>query len=179
LKKIVKKEHVLISVTVIAIALTLFAAWSSSGTPLDSYIPKNMEEEKIIALIEVFHKARTELDVESYLACLDHGGRYMFSGHMMVSKEKLATLLPRFWAGLKAGSTRTSNAHIMPICRENLNGNFFDGDLYDPVIEIDDSSARVTVRFQTPVVRWRSHLFISLKKTDGEWLINGFEWAIG
>ena len=177
--KNVKKEQVLILISVMAIALTLFAAWASSGTPLNRYTPKDIEEEKIIALIKAFHKARTELDVESYLACLDHGGRYMFSGHEMVSKQKLAALLPGFWAALKADSTRTSNAHIMPICRENLNGNFFDGDLYNPVIVIDDTNARVTVRFQTHVVRWRSHLFISLKKTDGEWLINRFEWAIG
>ena len=159
--------------------MILFVSWYSSGIPLDGYTPQNIEEERIISLIEVFHKARTELDVESYLACLDDDGRYMFGGHMMVSKATLATLLPPFWNGLKANSTHTSNAHIMPICRENLNGNFFDGELYNPVIELEDINARVAVRFQTPVVRWRSHLFISLKKTNGAWLINGFSWAMG
>ena len=179
MKTKIKKEHGVILVSILAIGLILFVSWYSSGTPLNRYIPKNSDEEKIISLIEMFHKARSELDVASYLACLDHNGRYMFSGHMMVSKDTLAALLPPFWAGLKSASTRANNAHIMPICRENLNGNFFDGDLYNPVIEIDEPNAQVTVRFQTPVVRWRSHLFISLKKTDGEWLINGFEWAIG
>ena len=179
MKVAVKKEQFFILLAVLTIALIFFVSWYSSGTPLNRYIPKNVEEEKILSLIETFHRARTEFDVESYLACLDQHGRYMFSGHVMVSKDELIKLLPPFWDSLKTSSTHASNAHIMPICRENLNGNFFDGELYNPIIVIDDNNARVTLTFQTPVVRWRSHLFITLIKTKGAWLINGYEWAIG
>jgi hypothetical protein len=179
LQIVIKKEQIFVILSILSIALIVFFSWYSSGTPLNRYIPKNSEEKQIISLIEVFHEARKEFDIESYLACLDPTGSYMFSGHLMVSKDKLAKLLPQFWAGLESSSTRANNAHIMPISRENLNGNFFDGELYNPIIEIEDGNARVAVRFQTPIVRWRSHLFITLIKTNGVWLINRYEWAIG
>ena len=174
-KRILKmNREIIFTIFVITTCLTLIFYGMFSGTPIDKYIPKNTEEEQIISLINTFHKARTEYDLKTYLACLDTQGRYMFSGTRMVSKEELAKFLPEFWEDLKS-----ENMLPRPICRESLNGNFFNGRLYDPIISVENRQATAILKFVTPIIRWKTILFIDLKKQNGDWQINRFEWDMG
>lgn len=168
-------KEVLISVIVITVCLvTLVSGMYDSGTRIDRYIPGNAEEAAIIQRIIAFHDAASTHDLESYLSCLSHGGKYMFSGTLMVSKEELARLLPGFWADLESG-----NMLARAMCRESLNGNFFNGILYDPVIEITGNTAAAAIKFITPVSRWKTYLFLKFRKRNNTWKIHELEWDMG
>ena len=168
-----EKHRLFISVSVFSLALALYFAYSS-GTALDDYIPKNEDEGRIIDVMVTFQTAKQQFDSVAYLSCLDENGTYMFGGHLMVSKKELRRLLPEFWAGLK-----TINTHNMPISRENLNGNYLEGSFFDPIISVTDTLAEVTVTFETPVIKWRTLLFINLVKKHNRWLIQEYRWDMG
>ena len=132
-----KTKEQLAGVFLVFILTALALMGMYSGTPIDRYQPKNDDETQIIALLTDFNKAKTNHDLESYLACLDHGGIFMFGGSIMVSKNYLKKQLPRFWANCESGYIMTR-----PSSREELNGNFFAGILYDPVTTINHDKAR-------------------------------------
>ena len=168
----VKNKLFILASTSAIILIFLFSYFS--GTSLHNYTPSSSDEEKIVALLIRFQNARQDFDINQYLSCLDENGMFMYSGHLMVDKKELSTLLPDFWKGLKE-----NNAHYKPMCRENINGNFLNGSFFDPIISIKNGTANATITFQTPIVRWRTLLFIDFKKEDGEWLITKFEWDMG
>ncbi len=95
-------------------------------------------------------------------------------GGLTVSKKELEKLLPKFWSDLKTG-----NMLSLPSSRESLNGNFFDGILYDPVITLEGDNAKAAVTFVTPTIRWKTTMFLNFQKYQGAWLINRLEWALG
>ncbi len=168
------KKNLLFTLTsLLLISLVFFFAYAS-GIPIDEYIPQSKEEVEIIDLLTKFQEAKQKFDSPKYLSCLDENGRFMFGGHLMVSKKELSALLPDFWKRL-----RENDAHVKPMCRENLNGNFFNGSFFNPLISIDNNSAKVTLTFQTPIVRWRTLLFLMLIKENGVWLITQYEWDMG
>jgi len=167
------KTRVIISIaTVSALAIVLLSMYS--GTRLDEYVPRNRDEKQIIGLISTFHKAGMEHELETYLACLSDDGRFMFSGSLMVSKDRLEELLPPFWKGLESRDTL-----VQPNSRESLNGNFLDGELYDPVIALEGDEAEAVITFVTPVMRWKTKLFLLFQKQRGSWIINRFVWDMG
>jgi len=145
-----------------------------SGVPLDRYVPRDGDEKQLIELIRKFHTARKNYDLERYFSCLSESGRFMFSGAPMLPKKHLAKRLPGFWANLK-----TANMTGRAFSRESLNGNFLDGDFYDPVIRIENPKAQAKLKFVTSVLRWRTMLFLEFEKTDGHWLITRLEWDMG
>ena len=170
----IKKEF-LVSVIIIAVCIvTLVLGMYDSGTRIDRYIPRNVDEAAIIRRIIVFHNAASNHDLESYLSCLSSEGKFMFSGTLMVSKSELARLLPGFWADLESG-----NMLVRAMCRESLNGNFFNGFLYDPVIEIAKNRATAIVKFVTPITRWKTYLFLKFEKYNNRWEIHEVEWDMG
>ena len=166
-------ERILITIAITA-GLTIFFFGLYSGTPIDRYVSKSTDEAQIISLINTFHKSRTEYDLESYLACLNDNGSFMFGGGVMVSKNELEKLLPTFWADLES-----RDMIVRPFAHESQNGNFFDGSLYDPVITVEKQKAQAAIQFKTPIIRWKTFLFIDLKKQNGSWQINKFEWDKG
>ena len=168
-----KSNHLFTLTSLLLIALVFFFAYAS-GTSMDEYIPQNKEEYEIIDLLTKFQEAKQEFDSEKYLSCLDEKGRFMFGGHLMVSKRELSALLPDFWKRL-----RENDAHVKPMCRENLNGNFFNASFFNPIILIDNNIARVTLTFQTPLVKWRTLLFLEVIRKNGAWLISKYEWDMG
>lgn len=167
-------REIVFSVVLITACLILVGYGMFSGTPIRKYAPENGDEAAIVALITRFHGAATARDTKTYLACLDGEGQFMFSGTRMVSKPELASLLPEFWAALESGDM-TARA----MCRESLNGNFFDGSLYDPVISTDGSRAKAVVSFVTPIIRWKTLLFLDLVKQDQGWRIHRLKWDMG
>lgn len=167
------KKLYFILTSILSLSLVLFFAFSS-GTSLEDYVSRNQNEADIIDLLVKFQTAKQQFDLETYLSCLDENGSFMFSGHLMVSKQELSTLLPDFWKGLK-----TNDPHVRPMCRENLNGNFFNGSFFDPIISIKKGNAQVTLTFQTPVIRWRALLFLNVIRKNGRWLISKYEWDMG
>lgn len=169
----VKKEYVLVFVLISGIILVYLYAMLS-GTPISKYIPKNEDEQHIMTLISTFHQAGLNHDLGTYLACLDDGGSFMFSGSLMVSKVELAKLLPTFWQELESG-----NMLVMANSRESLNGNFLSGRFYNPVIVLKGKEAEAVVTFITPVLRWKTKLFLQLQKQKGYWLIHHLAWATG
>ncbi len=145
-----------------------------SRTRLDRYVPKTRDGADIISLIQKFHKAKNEYKLHTYLACLSENGKFMFAGSIMVSKKELEKLLPPFWAD------RRSNGQLTrPSSREELNGNFFSGELYDPVILVENDRAKATLTFMTPIVRWTTKLFLDFQRQNGAWLISKLEWDMG
>ena len=84
-----KKHHFFI-ITSFTLILSALILPRFSGTPIEQYIPRNTDEQNIVSLLKRFHKAKSEYDLATYLSCLDEHGRYMFSGHLMVTKEELA-----------------------------------------------------------------------------------------
>ena len=168
-----KKKFLFLLSSSLSIVFALVFAYSSE-TPIKEYIPQNQDEADIIDLLGEFQTAKQQYDLVKYLSCLDENGTYMFSGHLMVSKQEFSTLLPDFWKGLK-----TNDAHIKPMCRENLNGNFFRGSFFNSIISVKNDIAKVTVTFQTPIIRWRTLLFLNLIRKNGRWLISQYEWDMG
>lgn len=173
------QKHKIVLITCAA-ALSLILVLSLGlhpGVSLEEYVPVNYDEKEIITLLSTFNTAKLERDLEKYLACLCDNGSYMFGGGLIVSKEYLKFMLPEFWTALDAG-----NMQVFPSSRESLNGNFFDGQLFDPKIQIDGNKAKVVTTFVTPVLRWimwKRTLFISLQKKHGDWRIESFVWGIG
>ncbi|MCP4553417.1 MAG: hypothetical protein GY834_15560 [Bacteroidetes bacterium] len=145
-----------------------------SGTRIDRYIPRSEDEAQIITLLNTFQKAKNEYNLEAYLACLSEKGKFMFGGSIMVSKKELKKRLPPFWA-----DRRTNHIKTRPSSREELNGNFFDGILYDPVITVKNGKAKAIVTFVTPIIRWKTKLFLDFRKQNGSWQISLLEWDMG
>ncbi len=65
------------------------------------------------------------------------------------------------------------------VSKEELNGNFFDGILYDPIITIESDKTKASVTFVTPIMRWKTKLFLNFKKHSDSWKISHFEWDMG
>lgn len=170
----ISRETVLTAVFIMVCVGVLFIGFSS-GTSIDKYVPKNPDESEIVSLLHTFNKAKNDHDIETYLACLHDEGKFMFSGGgLMASKRELAELLPKFWSDIES-----SNLSGRPMCRESLNGNFYKGSFYDPVITVERKNAKATVTFKTSVIKWRTLLFLDFKKLNGSWKINRFEWDWG
>lgn len=170
--KIIKEQIVIISVVIALLAIALFGMYS--GTRIDRYIPKNDEEAQIVTLLNTFQKAKKEYNLETYLDCLSDKGEFMFGGSILVSKKELKKLLPPFWT-----DRRTNHIKTRPSSREELNGNFFDGILYDPIITVTKDKAKAIVTFVTPIIRWKTKLFLDFRKHNGVWQISRFEWDMG
>ncbi len=145
-----------------------------SHTRIDRYQAQNKEESQIIKLLLLFNEAKNEYHLENYLSCLSDKGRFMFGGSIMVSKKELKKLLPSFWSNL-----RSNRLMSVPSSREELNGNFFAGAFYDPVIKISNGNAKATLTFMTPVTRWTTKLFLDLQKYNDSWKIVRLEWDMG
>ena len=169
-----KTKEKLTGVALVFVLAAIALTGMYSGTRIDKYRSKNDDEIQIIALLTAFNKAKTNHDLESYLACLNNGGIFMFGGSIMVPKDYLKKQLPMFWANREFGYIITR-----PSSREELNGNFFDGILYDPVITINHDRAKAVVTFVTPIIRWRTKLFLEFHKQNEAWLISRFEWDMG
>jgi hypothetical protein len=167
------KERIF-SVAVIALCLGVLVFGMSSGKSLDRYVPGDIEEKQLIELIREFHSARKDYDPKRYLSCLSESGRFMFAGSPMLLKKDLEKRLPGFWADLKSG-----NMTARAFSRESLNGNFLDGDFYDPVIRIEGRKAHAELKFVASILRWTRRLFLDFEKTDGRWLISRLEWEMG
>ncbi len=169
----IKKEHIAtLFVVTVLLAISLFGMYS--GTRIDRYIPRSDDEAQIVALLNTFQKAKKEYNLEAYLACLSDKGEFMFGGSLMVPKKELRKLLPPFWEDRRTGSILSR-----PSSREELNGNFFDGRLYDPIITVTKDQAKVVVTFVTPVMRWKTKLFLDFQKDNNFWQISRFEWDMG
>lgn len=164
-----------IAATIILLSLGVVVLYGMfSGTRLEDYVARNQDEEQIINLVASFHKASMTRDLPRYLACLADGGSFMFSGSMMVSKDTLESYLPQFWSKLDSGDMR-----VRPNSRESLNGNSLKGSLYDPSIIVKGEEAELVVTFVTPILRWKTKLFLELRKSHGQWLIQRLAWAMG
>lgn len=170
--QITREQIASIFVVIVLLALSLFGMYS--GTRIDRYIPRNDDERQIVKLLSTFQKAKREYDLEAYLACLSDKGEFMFGGSIMVSKTELKKLLPPFWADRK-----TNHINTRPSSREELNGNFFDGIFYDPVIKVNKDKAKAIVTFVTPIIRWKTKLFLDFRKHNGSWHISLLEWDMG
>lgn len=157
-----------------AVVMTvLLTATACANTDLVEYRPKNRQEAEIVALLQKYEDAKKRFDLRAYLECLHEHGSYHFGGSSMVSKQRLATLLPGFWSGLQ-----NNDIHVYPMARECLNGNFIpEGRLTNPKIRIEGGSASVTATFNKGL--WRLRQYFYLIRTDGRWLIRRFEWATG
>ncbi|MCG8475565.1 MAG: hypothetical protein MI784_08840 [Cytophagales bacterium] len=164
----------LATIVVIASCLGVLIFGLSKGKPIDQYMPRDPEEKQLIDLIKKFHRARAEYNPENYFSCLSESGRFMFSGSPMLSKKELEKRLPGFWTDLKSGNM-TTRAYS----RESLNGNFLDGNFFDPVIRIEGRKAHAVLKFITPILRWQTMLFLDFEKADKGWLITRFEWDMG
>ncbi len=145
-----------------------------SGKRIDQYRPQNEDESQIITLLMKFHKAKTECDLEKYLSCLSDEGEFMFGGAIMVSKKELRKMLPAFWSDLKP-----NRLNSIPSSREELNGNFFLGTFYDPLIEVTKDTANAVITVVTPVTRWKTRLFLEFQRCQSHWKINRFKWDMG
>ena len=168
-----KREYVAICVVVLSIfAFFIFGMYS--GTRIESYQSKNDEESQIVELLIRFQKAKNNYHLENYLSCLSDTGRFMFAGAVMVSKQELTELLPSFWSNLKS-----NRLNAVPSSREELNGNYFDGAFYDPVIEINKDKASAVLIFMTPVTKWKTTLFLNFQKDNEGWKITRLEWDMG
>ena len=167
------KEH-MATIFVVTVLLVLALVGMFSGTRIDRYLSKNDDEAQIIALISAFNNAKTEYNLETYLACLSDHGTFMFGGSIMVSKKELSHLLPPFWADRQKGYILSR-----PIAREDLNGNFFEGILYDPILTVENDQAQAVVTFVTPIMRWKTKLFLDFRKQNGLWQISRLEWDMG
>ncbi|MCP4020445.1 MAG: hypothetical protein GY729_01265 [Desulfobacteraceae bacterium] len=167
-----KKQTAIILFAITGLGIVVLSMFS--GTHIDKYIPQSSDEAKIITLITKFHTAKKEYDIETYLSCLSDDGTFMFGGSPMVSKRELRKRLPGFWSDLKSGDMLTR-----AFSRESLSGNFLDGDLYDPVIKIDSKNANAAVKFITPLLRWRTMLFLHFQKDNDAWQITRFQWDMG
>ena len=159
------------TIFVVAVLLVMALFGMYSGTRIDRYIPKNDNEAQIITLLNKFNKASIGYNLETYLSCLSDNGKFMFGGSIMVSKRELKKLLPPFWA-----DRQSSYIGTRPSSREELNGNFFNGIFYDPVIAVEKDKATAVVTFVTPIIRWKTKLFLDFRKHDGSWQISRFEW---
>ena len=71
--------------------LCVFIIFSAcSNTPIEDYLPKDQEEENIIALLVRYQEARKHFDLEQYLGCLHEQGSYHHASRVMLSKKALA-----------------------------------------------------------------------------------------
>jgi hypothetical protein len=145
-----------------------------SGTPLSDYAPANTDEADIQSLLLRYQNAKNEHNVDGFLSCFTAGGRFMYSGHLMVTRDELKVLLPKYWANLRSGDLM-----VRPMCRENLNGNLFNGRLFDPIITVDQDTDTVCATFVSSKVRWRTLLFLDLLNIDGRWYIDRLRWDMG
>lgn len=152
----------------------MFFSAMFSGTRLEDYVARNQDEAAIISLVATFHQAAMARDLHLYLSCLADEGSFMFSGSKMVAKDFLERDLPHFWRKLDGG-----DMHVRPNSRESLNGNSLKGSLYNPAITVKGEQADVVVTFVTPVLRWKTKLFLDLRKQQGQWLIRRLIWAMG
>jgi hypothetical protein len=166
------KERTAIIVVVAACVLTT-ALGLFSGTPLTKYHPRTGTEAEIKALLLRYQNAKNSRDLDGLLGCLSDHGRYHFSSHLMVSKSRLRDLLPGYWRDIDS-----RDLVVRPMCREELNGNLYQGTLYDPVISVDNDTASVYATFVSSV-RWRTGLFLDLLRVDGQWVIQRLEWDMG
>ena len=147
--------------------------FACSNTPIEDYLPKDQEEEKIMALLVRYQEARKHFHLEQYLGCLHEQGSYHHASRIMLSKKALAARLPDFWAELQKG-----NRLFFPMCRENLSGNYFVGfRLVNPTILIDHNTAAVTATYVNK--GWRTRHYIFLIKENNRWLINRLDWETG
>lgn len=167
-----KSKQVAVIVVLGILGVGLYAM--GSGTSIDQYRPTSRDESRIIDLLARFQKAKKQYNLEAYLSCLADQGQFMFAGTRMVSKQELEQRLPSFWARIKAGGPGAA-----PSSREELNGNYLDGAFYDPVIEIHPPHARAVLTFATPVVKWKTKLFLKFRKDRDSWKISRFEWDMG
>jgi hypothetical protein len=169
-----KPRELLVIFFVVTALVVLAVSGMFYRTRLDRYVPKTCDEEAIIGLIKKFHTAKNEYNLNTYLACLSENGKFMFAGSIMVSKKKLEKLLPPFWADRRSSALLTR-----PSSREELNGNFFPGELYDPVIVVGKDRAKTTITFMTPITRWTTKLFLDFQRQNSSWLISKLEWDMG
>jgi len=164
----------LLIIAAVFLALGAFMLGRQPGTPLKAFVPATEDEANLILLIQRFHKARQDKELKIYLACLSGRGSFMFAGGPMLSKPELARALPGFWAGLAAGDLTA-----MAFSRESLNGNFLEGDLFDPEIVVQGTRARASLRFATPRSGWQTRLFLVFEKEAAGWRITRLAWDMG
>ena len=167
------KRRTAAAIIVFSLGVIFFYAMFS-GTRLEDYAARNQDEEAIISVVATFHQAAMARDLHLYLSCLADEGSFMFGGSKMVSKDSLERDLPQFWSKLDGGDMQ-----VRPNSRESLNGNSLKGSLYDPAITMKGEEAEVVVTFVTPVLRWKTKLFLDLRKQQGQWLIQRLTWAMG
>ena len=151
-------------------AAILAMTFSCSGKALTEYLPRNEDEADIIALLIEYERARKSFDLQGYLNCLHEKGLYHHAGRVMISKQKLADLLPEFWDGLRGGKRL-----FFPMCRESINGNWLVGfRIVDPHIKISGNTADVETMYLNTV--WRQMHYIPLIKENSVWRISRLDW---
>ena len=150
--------------------LILLSTLSCYGPSLTEYVPLNEEEKKIMSLLIQYQDAKTNCNLEKFLACLHEKGKYQFGRGSMVSKIELKRLLPGFWSELQSG-----NPAFYPINREMMTGNYIrTGRFLKPQITINRDTAEITMTFTK--LGWRLKHYISMFREDDQWLINRLAW---
>lgn len=170
--KINREQFAIFFVVTVLLIVSVLGMYSHS--PIDRYRSKSEDESQIIELLIMFQKARMEYHLDNYLSCLSDEGTFMFGGSIMVSKKELKKLLPSFWSDLRSNRLKST-----PSSREELNGNFFVGGFYDPVIKVSKDKAKSIITFVTPVTRWTTKLFLNFQRYNDSWKITRLEWDMG
>ena len=153
----------------IIFALSLFGACDS---PIEKYKPLNQDEKEIILVLIQYQDAKNHFDLKRLLSLLHEDGEFSFQCGLMVSKAKLAEMLPGYWAELKSG-----NSEAISLVHECINGDSYkSGKLNNPHIEvINGSRAVATVLFTKGFSRLLQ--YFSLRRENGRWLITYTEWG--
>ncbi|MDJ0913805.1 MAG: hypothetical protein QNI95_09565 [Desulfobacterales bacterium] len=158
---------------ILAIFVALLFIGACSEISLQEYASKNQDEAAIISVLRQYQDARNNFELEKYLDCLHDRGFYHYASSVMVSKQDLHELLPRFWVQLQKGDRL-----FFPMCRENISGNYFVGfRIVNPQIVMHHDAADVTVTYLNK--GWRQRHYISMVKENGRWLINRLDWETG
>jgi hypothetical protein len=138
---------------------------------LKEYLPKNMVEGELVALLIEYQDAKNRFDLYRFLACLHEHGRFSYKGAAMVSKETLRASLPGFWRILQS----PNRIILYPLSHEFVTGDYYlSGRLVNPRISINGSNAEATVTFTSGW--WRQKHYISMQRVNDQWLITLLEW---
>jgi hypothetical protein len=151
----------------IAVCLSTVAC---RGTRLEEYQARNPDERAIIATLARYEAAKNRFDVAGYMAVLHPEGLYML-GDSLVSKQRLARLLPEFWEKLHG-----HDHPFFPITREGVNGDYFESGLFtNPRTRIAGDTAEAILIFSKGF--WHLDYLVSMRREAGKWWIDRLDWV--
>ena len=148
-----------------------FIFFCRCDSPIEKYASRNEDEKEIISVLIRYQNAKNRFDLKRLLSLLHENGEFSFQCGLMVSKAKLAKMLPEFWTGIKSG-----DASVFPMVHECINGDYYkSGRLNNPQIEINGNKAEATVLFAKGLSRVLQ--YFSLLRENNRWLITRAEWG--